>query len=154
MTRGKRSLTLLAVLLLTPMLLAEEPKKCTATAKECEQQIREMLSGRKYLGVQLIELQPGLAIKAVVTESPAEKADLRAGDRIMAVNGRDLSAGGIQDFKGVISGLKENTSGRLWIIIQRHGAFVKTEARLEPYSKAQIDKIVASHLSQFHTAVK
>jgi len=36
------------------------------------------------------------------------------------------------------------------MIINRHGSFKRLELRLESYSKAQIDKIVAQHLAQSH----
>jgi predicted metalloprotease with PDZ domain len=128
---------------------AEQGKQCTASARECEQAIRQMLSGRSYLGAQLVELNPGLAIKSVVPDSPAEIADLRPGDRLMAVNGRSTVEASIRDFKQILSEAKE--TGRLWIIVKRHGALSRIEVRLLPYSKEQIDKIVAQHLAASHT---
>jgi C-terminal processing protease CtpA/Prc len=154
MTRKIKSIALLSILLLTPALPADEGKKCTAEPRECEKSIRQMLTGRRFLGITLMELQPGLQINTVIPDSPAERADLRPGDRIMAVNGTDLSAAGIQEFKQVLSQAKGNAAGRLWIIIQRRKTQSKIETRLEPYTADQIDKIVATHLSQFHTASK
>ena len=66
----------------------EEKKKCSTPPAECERIIRQMLSGRRYLGVQIVELNPGIAIKSVVEDGPAERAELRPGDRLMAVNGK------------------------------------------------------------------
>ncbi len=129
---------------------ADEPKKCAASARECEQAIRQMLSGRRYLGAQLVELTPaGLAVKSVVEDGPAERADLRPGDRLMAVNGKPTRDATIKDFKQILSDARE--TGRLWIIVQRHGTLKKVEVRMEPYTKAQIDKIVTQHLAESHT---
>ncbi len=128
---------------------ADEAKKCTASARECEQAIRQMLSGRRYLGAQLVELNPGLAVKSVVEDGPAERADLRPGDRLMAVNGKSTKEATIKDFKQILGEAKE--TGRLWIIVQRHGILKKIEIRMEPYTKAQIDKVVAQHLAEAHT---
>ena len=138
-----------AVIVAAGALAADEAKKCTASARECEQHIRQMLSGRRYLGVQLVELNPGLAIKTVVPDGPADRADLKPGDRLMAVNGRSTLQATIRDFKEILGDAKE--TGRLNVIVQRHGLLKRIDVRLEPYSKAQIDKIVAQHLAESHS---
>ena len=107
-----------------------------------------MLSGRRYLGVQLVELNPGLSVKSVVEDGPADRSDLRAGDRFMAVNGKSTRDATIKDFKQILGDAKE--TGRLWIIVQRGGILKKIDVRMEPYTKAQIDKIVAQHLAEAH----
>jgi C-terminal processing protease CtpA/Prc len=127
---------------------ADDKQKCTAQPAECERVIRQMLSGRRYLGVQLVELSPGLAIKSIVEDSPADRADLRAGDRLMAVNGKSTRDATINDFKQILA--EASKTGRLWMIVQRHGILKPVEARMEPYTKAQIDKIVAQHLVEAH----
>lgn len=127
---------------------AEDKKKCTTPPAECERIIRQMLSGRRYLGVQIVELNPGIAIKSVVEDGPAERADLRSGDRLMAVNGKPTKDATINDFKAILT--EASKTGRLWMIVQRHGILKPVEARMEPYSKAQIDKIVAQHLAEAH----
>ena len=132
-------------------LYADEPKHCNAPARECEQQIRQMLSGRRYLGLSFVELKPGIVIKSIVPDGPASRADLKEGDRIMAVNGRPMTTATARDFKQVLADARE--TGTLWIIIQRRGALRHVEVRMEPYSKAQIDKIIAAHLAQSHSAI-
>jgi len=98
--------------------------------------------------VQLQELNPGLFVKSVVEEGPADRANLRPGDRLMAVNGKETRNANIQDFKQILTDAKD--TGRLYIIVQREGSLKKIELRMEPYTKAQIDKIVAQHLSEAH----
>jgi S1-C subfamily serine protease len=133
------------------LLAAEEPKHCSASAKECEQQIRQMLSGRRYLGLSVVPLKPyGIVVKSVVPDSPAERANFKAGDRLIAVNGQSMTEGTVEAFKRVLAGARD--VGTLWVIIQRRGAYQRIEVRLEPYTKAQIDKIIATHLAQSHTA--
>lgn len=138
----------LGLFLLAGVAYAEEGKMCTASARECEQAIRTMLTGRRYLGIQLQELNPGLLIKMVAPESPAERGDLRAGDRLIIVNGHSTTKASIKDFKQILSDTKD--TGRLWVIINRQGSFKKLDLRLEAYSRTQIDKIVAQHLAQSH----
>ena len=139
-----------AVSLLVVSAHADDKKpKCTTPPAECERIIRQMLSGRRYLGVQLQELAPaGLVVKSVVEDGPADRANLRPGDRFMAVNGKTTRDANIQDFKQILTDAKE--TGRLWIIVQREGILKKIELRMEPYTKVQIDKIVAQHLAEAH----
>jgi predicted metalloprotease with PDZ domain len=108
-----------------------------------------MLSGRRYLGAQLEETNPGLTVKSVVADGPAEHADLRPGDRLRAVNGRSTMQATIRDFKQILSDARQ--TGRLTIIVQRNGILRRIDVRMEPYTKAQIDKIVAQHLAQSHS---
>ena len=146
MTLRVTRLLAVAILATAAVLVADEPR-CGATARECEQQIRQMLARSRYLGVQVVQLKPGIVIKSVVPNSPAEKAGLEDGDRLIAVNGRAMTNATVRDFKQVIA----EAPGRLWIIVQHRGAFKKIEVTLRPYSKEQLDKIVNAHLQQSHT---
>lgn len=130
-------------------LNAQEPQ-CHVPARECEQQIRQMLSGRRYLGATIVDLKPGIVIRAVLPDSPAARAGLRAGDRFIAVNGQSLEEASASQFKEVLAGARQ--TGKLWMIIQRRGAYMKVEGRLEPYPKEYVDKVVSGHLQQSHTA--
>lgn len=132
------------------LLHADEPKHCSASAKECEQQIRQMLTGRRYLGLSVVNLKPGIVVKSVVPDSPAERANFKAGDRLIAVNGQPMTESTVEDFKRVLAGVRD--VGTLWVIVQRRGAYKTIEVRLEPYTKAQIDKVIATHLAQSHPA--
>ena len=129
-------------------LVADEPR-CSASARECEQEIRKMTSGRRYLGAKLVELTPGLIVKSVEKNSPAERGGLQANDRLIAVNGKSLTLATAREFKQLLA---ESKSGKLWVIVQRGGAYKKLDLRLEPLSKAAISKIVAQHLLTSHTS--
>ena len=144
-----RSSILVAILVAAgTVLLAQEPR-CSASARECEQEIRKMTSGRRYLGAKLVPLNPGLIVKSVDKDSPAERGGLQANDRLIAVNGKSLTLATAREFKQILADTK---SGKLWIIVQRRGAYKKLDVRLEPYSKAAIDKIIAQHLLTSHTS--
>ena len=45
--------------------------------------------------------------------------------------------------------VKDN-GGVLFMIVERHGSYRKIEVRLAPFPKAQLEKIIAAHLSKFH----
>lgn len=146
-----RQLTTFAVALLSAAIVfAADEQLCTAPAHECEQSIRQMMGGRRYLGAQLVELKPGLVVKSVFRNSPAARGGLLAEDRLIAVNGRSLTLASAREFKQALA--EARGTGRLWLIVQRRGAYRKLDVRLEPYSKAQVDQIVAAHLNQSHPA--
>jgi predicted metalloprotease with PDZ domain len=138
---------ILAACFVAATVRAEEPK-CTASARDCDQQIRQMLSGRRFLGVTVEEQASGLVIRAVVPNSPAARAGLKVGDRLIAVNGKSLVQANTREFKQTIADARE--TGRVRMIIWRRGAYTMVDTRLEPYSKEQVDKIVAAHLAQSH----
>ena len=151
-SRILRSFAFIAIAATAAVVVAEDSKRCNVPAAECEQQIRQMLTGRRYLGVSVEQITEngGLVIKSVVPDSPADRAELKGGDRIVAVNGHSMQDAKIGDFK---EKLAESKSGALFLIVSRDGAFKKFEVRMEPYTKAMIDKIVAAHLAQSHPEV-
>jgi predicted metalloprotease with PDZ domain len=140
---------LFAALLFVPSIHADERKMCSSSARECERAIRQLSSGRRYLGAEITELNPGIFIKTVIDDGPAARADLRPGDRLISVNGRNMAEAGIKDFKQILYSAK--ATGVLWIIVQRQGVLKKVDVRLAPYTNAQIDKMVAQHLAQAHS---
>lgn len=140
---------MLVALVAAAAVHADDPK-CGATARECEQRIRQMLGGRRFLGATVEEQRPnGLVITAITANSPAERYGLKTGDRLIGVNGKSLRGATPKDFKQVVAGARDD--GKLWLIIWRRGAYRRVDARLEPYTKEQIDKIIAAHLAESHT---
>jgi predicted metalloprotease with PDZ domain len=143
----------MTALLLAARARADEPqtkaiKTCNAPAAECERAIRSMAAGRRYLGARVEPLNPGLRITTIAPESPAQRGGLGEGDRIMIMNGQQLVRGDVKDFRRIMSEAKE--TGWLSILVQRGGILKRVEVRLEPYSKAQIDKMVAQHMAESH----
>ena len=146
-----RFLTTIAIttVLSAAMIARAQEPKCHVPATECERSIRQMLSGRRYLGLEVVEIKPGLVVKAVRVDSPAARADFQEGDRIIAVNGKAMDNGNGKTFKEVLAEARQ--TGRLWIIVLRRGAYKKIEVRLEPYPQEYIDKVVSGHLAQAHS---
>lgn len=145
----RRSILAVLFLAIVSQLAAGPEGKCTMNRKECERRIREMLSGRKYLGVHIEEKKGSLFIKSIVPDSPASRAGLRAGDRVLLLNGYDLSDSTVQKFKEILGNARD--SGRLSIIVVREGRLQRVAARLMEMSRGQIDKIVATHFKEAHS---
>ena len=66
------------------------------------------------------------------------------------MNGRSLTLANAREFKQALAEARE--TGRLWLIVQRRGAYRKLDVRLQPYTRDQVDKIVSAHLTQSHPA--
>lgn len=145
-----RTSTFLVVstLVLATAWAADDAHKCSASARECEQQIRMMLSGRRYLGAQLLETDHGLYVKNLTPQSPADRAGLTVGDRLMSVNGKNTVYATNVDFKRIVGEAKD--TGRLWLLVARRGTLKHIEIRMEPIPKEQIDKIVEQHMTSSH----
>ena len=140
----------LATVAFATSLIAGDDAACHASSRECSQQIRQMLAGRRYLGVEVVELKPGLVIKTVLADSPASRVELQAGDRLIAVNGRSLKQSGAGQFKQYLA--EAGGTGKILLIVQRRGAYRRIEMRLEPYPKEYIEKVISAHLSRNHPA--
>jgi predicted metalloprotease with PDZ domain len=128
-------------------LFADEPK-CNGNARDCDQQIRAMLSGRRYLGATIEDRNPGLVVKSVHPNGPAERNGLKPGDRLIAINGKSLTQASAKEFKQHLADARE--TGRLFVIVSRRNVYQQLDIRLEPYTKEMIAKIVAAHLAQGH----
>ena len=147
MTQTITRIILVACLAGAAVLIADE-QRCNGNARDCEQQIRQFLGGRRFLGATIRDRNPGLVVDAVNPGGPAERAGLQVGDRLIACNAKSLTNATPREFKQILADARE--TGRLRMIVWRRGAYKVVEARLEPYTKEQVDKIVAGHLSQTH----
>src|SRR5260221_12654770 len=77
---------IVATLLFVSSAHADDRKMCTAPASECEQAIRQLSSGRRYLGAEIKELEPGIIVKMVLDGGPAARAEPMPRDRLISVN--------------------------------------------------------------------
>ncbi len=81
--------TLAFALLSVPFALAGEGHHCKADAQACINKIAEKAANKGWMGVELDEAQyaTALIITKVVPDSPAAKANLQPGERLVALNG-------------------------------------------------------------------
>src|SRR5437660_10732728 len=144
----------MSALLLAATARADDPKTtkrviCNAPAAECERAIRSMASGRRYLGALVEEINGGgVHVTSITPESPAQRGGLGEGDRLMVVTGHPVVHGDVKEFKHILSDAKD--IGWVSFIVLRSGILKRVDVRLEPYTKAQIDKMVAQHMQEAH----
>ena len=79
-----------------------------------------------YLGVNLAPSKDGVLVTAVVPNSPAEKAGLEAGDRIVAVDGRAVATE--KDLREALHGL--DAGKRVTVEVKRDGDRKRLDATL------------------------
>jgi len=147
MTRTFTRILLAAWIAGAALLIADEPK-CNGTARECEQQIRQFLGGKRFLGATIRDRNPGLVVEALTPGGPAARAGLQVGDRLITCNAKTLTSATPREFKQILADAREN--GKLRMIVWRRGRYEVIDTKLEPYTKEQIEKIIAGHLSQSH----
>ena len=128
---------------------ADDPK-CKVAARECDQQIRSMLGGRRYHGLAVEERNNGLFVKSIAEGSPASRSGLDTGDRLIAVNGKSVTRATHREFKQLVADARR--TGILKVIVMRTGKYVRLDVRLEPYTKEQMDKIIAGHIATSHAS--
>ncbi len=147
---SRRISLLLAMSLSVGTAFGGDARRCTAPASRCEVSIRDMLSGKKFLGATFGEEQWGIVVQTVVVDSPAGRAGLRVGDRIRAVNGIDCSKADMRRLKQVLGPARD--TGHLTLVVHRLGAIRWVPIQLHNVSREQVDKAVASHLRNAHQA--
>lgn len=142
--------TLFALLLTSALpTVALGTETCPLPARECEAQIRQMLGGRRYLGVRFEKTRFGIIIRSVVEGSPADAAGFLADDLIISVNGRNVGRVEIRELKEIFrqAGGKD---GKLTFLVTRYGQIRRVQARLGTMPKEAIDRIVAAHMQEGH----
>lgn len=88
------------------------------------------LSGERALGLYFGD---DLIIKNIISGSAAEEAELKIGDKIIAING--ISANNIADFRPIVM---DNPSQKINITIMRNGEEIIREAIPKPVSSKNI----------------
>ncbi|MEO8218431.1 MAG: PDZ domain-containing protein [Acidobacteriota bacterium] len=155
--KPRNILLLVAMALLCSVLQAQT--KCNVPADECARQIRSMLAGKKYLGFQVVSgaNSTGIFVKSVAAESPAEKAGLRAGDRIMMLAGKDLTNAKLSELRKLrerwLASDRNPDDEKVVMTINRIGTYKRLTLHVQKLSKEQIDKVVAAHLRSAHGMV-
>ena len=145
-----RTLVPLLVSLLLLAVPASGGEACSAPARECEIQIREMLEGQSYLGVLLERTSLGVMIRSVIPDSPAERGGFRNDDLLIAINGRDVSRNDIRQVKRLFQEAAEKNDGKLIVVVTRYGDVRRVRAEMGKMPEEHIQKAIQAHLREAH----
>jgi predicted metalloprotease with PDZ domain len=145
-----RTLVPLIVSLLLLAVPASGGERCSAPARECEIQIREMLEGQSYLGVILERTSLGVMVRSVIPGSPAERGGFRNDDLLVAINGRDVSRNDIRQVKRLFQEATEKNDGKLNVVVTRYGDVRRIRAEMGKMPEEHIRKAIQAHLKEAH----
>ena len=150
MRRQTAILMIVAALLLAPAsstALAGE-YKCTAPTQECLDKMAANLMKRGWLGIFGDEIRENgtmyMKIIEVVPGSPAEKADIRPGDILVAINGVDLIESNKEKLYTIQKKNKPGVEFRYTVLRNKHRVYKR--ARLESMPYEVIVRAVGAHM--------
>lgn len=138
-----------ALLVATSVPLVAGGEKCSASAEQCDLEIREMFRGRQFLGVKLEKTRLGLIIRSVTPGSPAEQGGFKVDDLIVAVNGRDVSRADVRAFKQALRDGQRH-EGEGIFVVTRYGKIRRLQVKLGELSPEQVEKVIQAHLREAH----
>lgn len=88
--------------------------------------LTEAVQARPFVGVSLTESDEGIEITAVIPDSPADEADLREGDLIVAIDGEKVDS-----VEEVVERVRDAEVGdELTFTVEREGRELEIEVRL------------------------
>lgn len=157
MKRQTAILMIVAVLLLAPVptaVLAGSEYKCTAPTQECLDKMTANLMKRGWLGIFGNEIREDgtmyMEIIEVVPGSPAEKADIRPGDLLVAINGVDLIESNKEALYKIQKKNKPGAKFRYTLKRNRHRVYKQVKLGSMPYDV--IVRAVGQHMLE-HSSV-
>ena len=136
----------LAVLAIVPAIAGHDGQKCSYDTQECLNMMATKMKNSGWIGVDLdkVEGEGGLAIKAVVPGSPAEKAGLKAGDIFYAIDGVVLGEENEEKVKKAMKAWKPGTS--ITYTIKRDGQDRKASLTLAAMPADLLAKYIGQHM--------
>ena len=151
MKRQTAILMIAAVLLLAPAsssALAGEEYKCTSPTQECLDKMTANLMQRGWLGIFGNEIREHgtmyLEIIEVVPGSPAEEADIRPGDVLVAINGVDLVESNKEKLYMIQKKNRPGVSMRYTVMRGKHRVYKQVKLESMPYEV--IVRAVGAHM--------
>jgi S1-C subfamily serine protease len=137
---------LLAGLLVTPAFAGA---KCSASTQECLNMMAKKFKNRGWVGLEYERDATGaLLVKRIVDGSPAQGAGLRAGDKLIGVNGVKFSEA---DEEALHKALGDWTPGKKIVyLVDRNGAEKNIEIILAKPPEEVIAQWIGMHMLEAH----
>jgi len=121
-------------------------KKCTASKEDCVKYMQEAKT-RGWVGIEYDKTEDGsMVVEKVIAGSPAEKAGLKAGDVLYALNGVDLNTPDKDKLKAVKSTLKPGAVATY--TVKRSGASKDVAVTLGTMPDAVYQAMVDEHMKE------
>ena len=125
-------------------------KQCSATKEECLKYMSEAKT-RGWVGIEYDKTEDGnMVVEKILPNSPAEKAGLKAGDVLYALNGVEFSEANKDKLKVVKSAMKPGAT--IAYSVKRDGAPKTVSVTLGTMPDAVYQAMVDEHMKE-HTDV-
>jgi C-terminal processing protease CtpA/Prc len=134
--------------------LAGESKKCTVPIQECLDYMSEKMRNSGFVGVEIdVDEKTGTyTVQGVIPGTPAEKAGIRPGDQLYALNGVRIVKGNEKALKKAHKEWKPGQS--VTYTIRRDGADREITLRLVRMPADVMAKWIAKHMMEHAEAAE
>lgn len=134
--------------------LAGHGGKCTKSSADCAAHFKESYQNKGWLGIEADHTESGaLKVLSVVPGSPAERAGLRAGDELTAVNGIAFT----EENEGKLKAMKKShlTIGATATYdVKRGSETLSVQATLVKIPDAVLAEMIDRHTKESHEMAK
>ena len=141
----------LAAAMVTPAF-AGEGESCDHEAQVCLNYLAQHLDGRGWAGVDLDESGEAITVTAVFDGTPAEKAGVKIGDQLIAVNGIRISEENQEKMHALMGEMKPGKT--FDYTIARNGKERDVSITLVDMPDEAKYKIIGQHMLQGHSTVE
>jgi C-terminal processing protease CtpA/Prc len=152
MLRSKWVATLAMGTLVALPALAGEGEKCTASTQECLNYMANKMRNSGWVGVELDSSAEGaLVVNKVIEGSPAEKAGIKPGDILFAVNGLEYNDANMQKL-GEMKAASKPGDDVVWTV-KRNGSSKELTITLARMPADLLARYIGQHMLE-HAAVE
>lgn len=132
---------------------ASAKHECNMTAEECAQEMQKNMATRGWLGIVMDKSdEAAMTITKVYPGSPAEQAGFRAGDKIVSVNGVQVSDKNEEKLHGMLK--KSKIGDQVTYVVERGSEDVTLKATLAQIPQDVLAQNVNEHIKADHAVAK
>lgn len=143
---------ILAVALAAPAMAGEKGHKCTASTQECLNKMVQKMQQKGWVGIEYDKSKKKdgtLAVMKVVPDSPAEKAGLKKGDVLLALNGVKFGDTDEAKWKKIKSGM--TPGARIRYLVARDGKKKEVQVTLGKLPESVMAEWIGRHMLEHAT---
>jgi len=150
--RVKSALFVAVLALAVGVVVAGDHGKCSKSAGDCAAKMKETYQTRGWMGVELDQNEDGtMRVTSVVSDSPAEKAGLKADDVLISVNGASFSK---EDPEKAMKGDSWKIGSSVALGIKRGEEVSTVTVTLARIPEALLAKMIETHTREQHEIAK
>jgi C-terminal processing protease CtpA/Prc len=127
--------------------------ECNMTAEECAQEMQKTMATRGWLGIEMDgDIDSALTISKVVAGSPADQAGFQTGDRLVSINGVEISEKNTEKVHGMFK--KAKIGDQVSYVVARGEQNVTLNATLAKIPDSVLAESIDKHMKEDHASMK